>query len=83
MKNAKPAFKDVCTQKECVALMNKSCDKVLECGHLCCGFRREENCLPCLNEECVEKNEELTLSENSDSYCVICYVSALGEQPCI
>ena len=82
-KNAKPAFKDVCDQEECVDLMNKSCDKVLPCGHLCCGFRGEEQCLPCLNEECVDKNEALTLSENADSYCVICYVSALGEQPCV
>jgi len=34
----KPAFKDVCRKEECIQLMNKSCDKVLQCGHYCCGF---------------------------------------------
>ena len=28
----------------------------------------------CLHPECVEKNEDLTLGENADSYCAICYV---------
>ena len=63
--------------------MNKACDKLHECGHPCSGFRGEEVCLPCLDENCVDKAPELTLSENADSYCVICYVSALGEQPSI
>ena len=80
---AKPAFMDVCEEAACVDLMDQSCDKVLPCGHCCGGFRGEQKCLPCLHEDCVEKAPEQTLSETADSYCVICYVSALGEQPCV
>ena len=63
--------------------MGKSCDKMLPCGHHCCGFRGEEECLPCLHEDCVEKDPQLTLSDDASSYCVICYVSGLGEAPCV
>lgn len=42
--------------------MKQSCDKIHHCGHYCCGFAGEKECIPCLNEECVEKNPELTLS---------------------
>ena len=38
---------------------------------------------PCLNEECVAKNEELTLGENSESFCTICFVQGLGEKPVV
>jgi hypothetical protein len=51
-----PAFKDVCRSPACIDLMGKSCDKILACGHACCGFKDEKKCLPCLNEECVAKN---------------------------
>ena len=36
-----PAFASVCRKNECIELMNKSCDKVLPCGHACCGFKGE------------------------------------------
>ncbi|MFS8160539.1 MAG: hypothetical protein ACMG6E_10120 [Candidatus Roizmanbacteria bacterium] len=51
----KPAFGNVCRKADCIELMNKSCDKMLACGHACCGFNDEKKCLPCLNEKCVEK----------------------------
>ena len=36
-----PAFKEVCRSADCINLMNNSCEKVLACGHFCCGFRGE------------------------------------------
>lgn len=57
-----PAFKDICRSPACIELMGKSCEKVNACGHPCCGFKDEQQCLPCLNEECVNKNEAVTLS---------------------
>jgi hypothetical protein len=75
----KPAFKDVCRKQECMTMMESSCDKILECGHYCRGFNGEQHCLPCLDEECVKKNPQLTLDLHADSYCSICYTSGLGE----
>lgn len=63
--------------------MKKSCNKILKCGHSCGGFAKEPECLPCLDPECVEKNEQLTLSQNADSYCSICFIAGLGEMPSI
>lgn len=79
----KPAFVNVCKSPDCLTSMNNSCDKILQCGHACCGFTGEKSCLPCLNEECVKANEQLTLSKNADDYCVICYTSGLSEEPCV
>jgi len=62
--------------------MNKSCDKVLACGHPCNGFAGEPECMPCLQEECVAKHQ-LTLDVGADEYCAICYIQGLGEKPCI
>ena len=72
--NMKPAFKDVCRKDDCIQLMNKTCDKVLACGHPCSGFKNEPMCLPCLEDDCVAKRKELTLELSKDDYCSICYV---------
>ena len=69
-----PAFAKVCQSPECAILMSQSCDKILECGHACCGFAGEEKCLPCLNEECVEKDSHATLGKTIEDYCIICYI---------
>lgn len=74
----KPAFKDVCRSATCIELMDKSCEKILGCGHPCCGFKNEQRCLPCLNEECVNANEAATMGQNADAYCTICYTEGLG-----
>ena len=50
---ANPAFMDVCRAPACLENVKKSCEKILPCGHYCCGFKDERICLPCLNEECV------------------------------
>mmetsp|Transcript_7140 Transcript_7140/g.5405 ORF Transcript_7140/g.5405 Transcript_7140/m.5405 type:complete len:128 (+) Transcript_7140:109-492(+) len=79
----KPAFANVCRKAECMELMNKSCDKMHACGHACCGCKDEAVCLPCLNEECVKKNEVATRGKSCDDYCIICYTQGLGEAPCV
>lgn len=63
--------------------MEKSCDKIHKCGHLCNGFAGEKQCLPCLNTECVKKNPEPTLGQNEDSFCTICGVDRLSERPSV
>ena len=50
-----PAFKSVCRKGDCFEMMQKSCDKMLACGHFCCGTKGENECMPCLRPECIEK----------------------------
>ena len=73
----KPAFINVCRNKECINLMNNACEKILPCGHACNGFKDEKECLPCLHEDCVDKNPQPTLEKKADDYCVICYSEGL------
>lgn len=78
-----PAFKDVCRSNTCIDLMGKTCEKILPCGHACCGFKDEKECLACLHEDCVSKNEDLTLGVRGDDFCNICYCEGLSQAPCI
>jgi len=72
------AFSDVCREAACIELMNKSCSKILRCGHKCRGFRGERRCLPCLDRECIKKNNEQQMDfqlfedYSADDYCGIC-----------
>ena len=77
------AFKDVCKKKECKGMIKQSCDKIHECGHPCKGFVREKKCLPCLHPEWVAENPEITMDENDESFCSICFVEGLGDKPSI
>lgn len=77
------AFKDVCHKAECQSQIAESCVKMKECGHACKGFNGEEECLPCLNAECVKLNPELTNECDEDEYCIICYATGLGDQPSV
>lgn len=54
----KQAFRDVCRGGDCFTKMQKSCDKLLACGHPCLGTSGEKKCLPCLEPECIEKMPE-------------------------
>jgi E3 ubiquitin-protein ligase MYCBP2 len=63
--------------------MNKTCNKVLACGHSCNGFVGEGLCLPCLDEACVSLNKEATMEQKADDYCSICYTDGLGQGPCV
>ena len=73
----------MCKKRECKNMIKQSCDKVLECNHPCKGFAREAECLTCLHPDCVEKDPDVTMGENDDSYCSICFVAGIGEQPSI
>lgn len=37
--------------------------------------------MPCLDPECVEKNEALTRGKKGDDYCVICYSEGYNQAP--
>ncbi|CAI2362857.1 unnamed protein product [Moneuplotes crassus] len=82
-KKKKGAFKKVCDNQECIDQINACCDKIHDCGHPCKGFAGEEDCLSCLHPDCVEENHRPTLDQNDDTFCTICYISGLGEKPCI
>ena len=90
------AFDDICLRQECQDMIRENCVKQHACGHPCRGFFGEEECLPCLNNECVTRAREeakaagnpddkrlLLEDTDEDSYCTICYVSGLGSEPCI
>lgn len=72
----------VCDSAECKDKQSKSCGKVLKCGHACCGIVGEQECLPCLNEDC-EDFKSSGLNQHSNEYCTICYTDALSSAPCI
>lgn len=83
-----PCFKDVCQEKDCLEVMFKTCAKMHPCGHPCCGFKDEKQCLPCLEPECAEKHNAVALpkkriNETIDDYCIICYTEGLRAKPCI
>ena len=56
---------------------------MLPCGHVCCGFKGEVKCLPCLDPDCVKKNERLTMGKTGDDYCSICYSEGYNQGPCV
>ena len=39
--------------------------------------------MPCLAVDCVKENKKLTLEQDEDSYCPICYTAGLGDYPSI
>ena len=47
------AFDDICLRRECQDMTRENCNKTHPCGHPCRGFFGEEQCLPCLNADCV------------------------------
>ena len=38
----------VCQDQDCRQKMQNACQKILQCGHQCFGFKEEEECPPCL-----------------------------------
>ena len=81
----KQAFVNVCRKNECFDFMQKSCDKILPCGHACCGVALEKQCLPCLFPECIEKNPvvKAKIKCNNEDFCSICYSANVGQEPSI
>ena len=43
----------------------------------------DDECLPCLKSECVDKNEHITLGKHEDDWCDICVSAGLGMMPCV
>ncbi|CAI2359826.1 unnamed protein product [Moneuplotes crassus] len=82
-KQAPIAFKAVCRNSECEENMRKSCSKIHDCGHYCCGTKNEDRCLPCIDPECVQKSLEPTLGITGDDFCSICYMSGLSQAPSV
>ena len=82
-------FADVCRKPECIELMNRSCNKVHQCGHKCRGFRGERQCLPCLEKECIGNHNaiypdfQMYEDYSAEDYCGICMISGLGDEPSI
>ena len=67
----------VCTNDECEERKAGSCGRLLACGHVCCGVRGEEECLPCLEEDCK------ACDASKEDFCNICYAEALGAAPVV
>jgi E3 ubiquitin-protein ligase MYCBP2 len=64
--------------------MQKSCNKMLPCGHACKGCAGETKCPPCLEPECIAKMpENLKPNVTCDDFCTICYATAVGQEPCV
>lgn len=86
-----PALQNCCKNEVCIEIREMSCEKTLKCSHYCGGGRGELKCLPCLEEECIEKlssNDQKTSitlipSQNKHDFCPICWVSQLGDEPSI
>lgn len=76
-------FSNVCDDQECIDKIDEWWDQTLDWGHPCKGFANEQECLPCLHPDCVEQNPDLTLNENDESYCAICFISGIGDSPSI
>ena len=55
------------------------CRKEKECGHYCGGVKNEEECLPCLQPECIEG----TKLPSKKELCNICYTCELHEEPSV
>lgn len=65
-------------------MMQKSCDKLLPCGHPCYGAAGCVKCLPCLEPECIEKMPERDRPMcNKDDFCPICFCSGIGQEPSV
>eukprot|EP00347_Sterkiella_histriomuscorum_P011559 403371993 len=78
------AFEEACNSDLCNKLLQASCDKIhKDCGHPCCGTKKEVTCLPCLNQTCVNLNQDLTFGVNQQECCSICYTDELGQAPTI
>ena len=73
-----PVGEDCCEQPECMKVLQRSCRKVLPCGHRCYGTAGEFSCPPCLVDNCIPHQKS---SENE--YCCICGSEKLRNGPVV
>ena len=69
-----------CDSEEEEELLIKRCRKIHACGHRCSGVSGEEECLPCLVEECHDEESRLPAAEE---LCTICWTSELEAEACV
>ena len=74
------AIGSVCTDLECLERSDVVCDKILPCGHACCGVKGEEKCLPCLHG-CA--GDDSKLKQDAEDMCMMCYTEGLSYAACI
>ncbi|CAH1132864.1 unnamed protein product [Ceutorhynchus assimilis] len=73
------AIGNVCADSECQEYGKTACTKLLNCGHMCGGVLKETQCLPCLHG-C---SNDVSLRQDSDDMCMICFTEALSCAPAI
>ncbi|CAD8152124.1 unnamed protein product [Paramecium octaurelia] len=71
------ALQDICQERECQEKAQFACNKMLACRHPCPGFKNEQICSTCLNEQCCKGDQK------GDDYCNICFVEGLKNAPVI
>ncbi|XP_033631426.1 E3 ubiquitin-protein ligase MYCBP2-like isoform X2 [Asterias rubens] len=73
------AVGSVCDDPDCQKHIKNACTKTLPCGHLCGGVKDEDVCLPCLHG-C---SRDVSLKQDADDMCMICFTEALACAPAI
>ena len=73
----------VCESTDCQELFKLSCHKQHSCGHACGGVANEATCLPCLRGCDQEALRQLKITQDHEDQCMICFTSAISEEPCM
>ena len=59
------------------------CGKVKDCGHKCTGVKDEDECLPCLESDCIIEEGGNLNCDDGEELCSICYTCELREEPSV
>eukprot|EP00911_Craspedida_sp_UC1_P001688 UC1_evm1s1281 len=78
-----PGVHPCCGEQFCIKLSERSCTRILPCGHACLGVAGEETCLPCLYGCAAEDNAAPKLLQRHDDECMTCFTGALSMEPCV
>ena len=73
----------VCEAADCQELVKISCNKLHACGHTCGGVAGELSCLPCLHGCDAAALQGLRITQDHEDQCMICFTSAISEEPCV
>ncbi|XP_062904556.1 E3 ubiquitin-protein ligase MYCBP2 isoform X16 [Mobula hypostoma] len=74
------AVGSVCSDADCQEYAKTACGKTHSCGHPCGGVKDEVRCLPCLHG--CDKNA-VSLKQDADDMCMICFTEALSAAPAV
>eukprot|EP00658_Telonema_sp_P-2_P032780 TRINITY_DN24189_c0_g1_i1.p1 TRINITY_DN24189_c0_g1~~TRINITY_DN24189_c0_g1_i1.p1 ORF type:complete len:583 (+),score=109.33 TRINITY_DN24189_c0_g1_i1:398-2146(+) len=72
-------LESVCQEDECRQHAAQGCLVVKSCGHMCGGVVGEEDCLPCLHQNCLTPS----IDQSREDFCNVCWVAELGSAPCL